>query len=339
MRNIGWLAVAALVAACDDSAPAGPTGEDTAALTVDASQGWAYVAFDGGEAVEVAVTDPSTSADWDIAFNATGVMLNGGAAGPGEVRGYCICQNEDASDAAVMAMTPSSELADFEVVTTSVPRDDEGWTTDALTLAIDEWYEYNPITHFVTEAPHNVYAVRTSSGDAFAKLAVIDLSGSTQAHAGLVTIEYAFQPEAGAAFEPTRNVVLNAAAGERVLFETGTVATTGDWDLQLDGWEMRLNGGVSGVGAAGAYLTGESFTAVTDASAAPAGAYAMDAFGGVFDAAPWYRYNLDGNHQIWPTYEVYLVDTGDEVYKVQLTGYYSTTGAPRHITFRYELLD
>ena len=32
-----------------------------------------------------------------MGFFATGVMLNGGAAGPGDVEGYCLCQNADAT--------------------------------------------------------------------------------------------------------------------------------------------------------------------------------------------------------------------------------------------------
>jgi hypothetical protein len=64
--------------------------------------------------------------------------------------------------------------------------------------------------------------------------------------------------------------------------------------------------------------------------------YRGDAFGGVFDEHRWYRYNLTGtDHQIWPTYDVYLIRRGTEVYKVQLVSYYDATGDSRHITFRY----
>ena len=59
----------------------------------------------------------------------------------------------------------------------------------------------------------------------------------------------------------------------------------------------------------------------------------------MFGAHAWYRYNLQDDHQIYPTYEVYLISTDDGIYKVQLTGYYSPTGDPRQISFRYEKLD
>lgn len=60
----------------------------------------------------------------------------------------------------------------------------------------------------------------------------------------------------------------------------------------------------------------------------------------LFNEKRWYRYNLTGNdHQIWPTFDVYLVRRGSEVYKVQLIGYYNAEGDPRFVTFRYVRLE
>ena len=332
------MAAAALLSACDDAETTAPNPE-AGTLTVDASQGWAYVAFDGGEATAVSVAEPSTSAEWDMAFNATRVMLNGGAAGPGDVMGYCLCQNAGATNTAVMAMTPASELSDFELVTNPEPPQDASWTLESFVAALDGWYSYNPTSHVVSAAAHNVFALRAASGDAFAKLRVLDIADATQSNAGRVTIEYAYQPGAGEAFLATDTVELDASVGERLDLATGTVSTSGDWDLELEGWDIRLNGGVSGTGSAGAYLTEHSFDEITDAGAAPAGAFAVDSYAGIFGDHPWYRYNLDGHHTVFPTYDVYLIDAGDAVYKVQLIGYYSTSGEPRRITFRYEQLD
>ena len=176
--------------ACDDG-PTDPVVPDPGAtLTVDASDEVAWALVDlGSPATVVQSADPATSTAWDLGFQRTGVMLNGGEAGPAGMVAHCLCQNEEATDAEVMAMTAASELADFEAV---------------------------------TEAQI---------------------------------------PAAGAAW--------SAAA---------------------------------------------------------------------FDESRWYRYNLQGNHQVWPTYQVYLVKRGDEVYKVQLTGYYGADGTPRQISFRYARL-
>ena len=77
----------------------------------------------------------------------------------------------------------------------------------------------------------------------------------------------------------------------------------------------------------------------TYAGFVPAQAYSRDAFTGVFTAQPWYRYNLTGtDHQIWPTFQVYLVRRADALFKVQLTSYYGPSGETRRITIRYQRL-
>ena len=90
------------------------------------------------------------------AFFATNATLNGGEAGPGGVTGFCVCQNAQATDAEVLAMTPESELADFEAVT-SVPAG-AMFSPDALTPAMIGW-----VTQFNADAaanPERVFLVR-----------------------------------------------------------------------------------------------------------------------------------------------------------------------------------
>lgn len=337
-------ALLASLAACDSSDPVGPDDTGGAAydsLTVDASADWAFVGQDGEGLGSASVADPTSSEDWMIGFFATSVMLNGGAAGPAGIVGHCLCGNAGATDAEVMAMSAESELAGFEAVTAAdVPAGEDAWESDALAPAIDGWYSYDFATHTVSAAPENVWKVRTASGEAYAKFHVTDIVGATQQHAGAVTFEYALQVSAGAAFEPTTTATVDVAAGPvHFDLETGAeVAADADWDLLFEGYDVRVNGGVSGEASAGASLSGESFADVTDASDLMAGHYAGDAYGGVFDAHPWYRYNLDGGHQIWPVFNVYLVRVGEEVFKVQIVGYYGPTGESRHITFRYQRL-
>lgn len=171
------LALVLAAGACEDD-PTGPTVTPTRELTVFAS-----------DSAYVALGDPSTPASastpWDVGFWRTAVFLQGSGT---PVMAVCVCQNAGASDEQIMAMTPASELAEFEAV------------------------------------------------------AAADV------------------PAGGA-----------------------------------PAW---------------------SATAISD--------------------SPWYKYNLTGqDRQIWPTYEVYLVRKGSEVYKLQLTGYYDGAGEPRHVTFRY----
>ena len=321
--------------------PVTPPAPVIATLTLDAANDWAFADFDGEVAMSVSVSSPATSDVWDLGLYATSVMLNGGDAGPGSVLGHCICQNGEISDAEILELDAEQELAAFEAVTAvNIPSAEDAWTSDSLQPAITDWYSYDVTTHTLSAVSERVWYVRTASGDAFAKLHVVDIANPTRTHAGEVTFEFALQRSAGAEFEAVQTVVVDASTGDQYVdLETGSVGTESDgWDLWLTGFDIRVNGGVSGDGRAGAVLTDEDFGAIADASGAPASVYAADKFGGVFAEHRWYRYNLQGNHQIWPTFDVFLIRSGDDTYKVQLTSYYGPTGDSRQITFRYELL-
>ncbi|MGH7464252.1 MAG: HmuY family protein, partial [Longimicrobiales bacterium] len=195
-------------------------------------------------------------------------------------------------------------------------------------------------THQVSAVPTKAWKIRgAGSSPEYTKLHVTQIADATQAGAR-VTIEYAVQPAAGAAMGVVRSIVLDGRTAPVYFdFASGAVSDASNWDIMLDGYAIRINAGVSGSGGAGAVLAGESFEAMTDASDAPAQIYRGDAFGGVFTSHAWYRYNLDGNHTIFPTYDVFLIRSGAAIYKVQITGYYSTTGESRRITFRYARID
>lgn len=341
-RAAGCVALSSLAVACSDSDPAVPTepeGPGYDSLTVNAAAGWTYVTL-GDPAQLVTPGDPATSSSWDLGLYATSVSLNGGAAGPGEVLGYCLCQNGPAGDEAVKTMTAESELSSFTSVTTADIPADSLWMSDDLSAAIQDWYAYDPQTHQIAPS-EKVWVMRMASGSAFAKMHVTGIAGGSQAAPGTVTVEWALQPAAGAPFEATQSLDVDLSPGAvYVDLDAGTTveSTSPDWDLWFEGWDIRVNGGVSGSGQAGALTTSEAFEEVGDASEPPPSLFRGDAFGGVFASSPWYRYNLDGQHQIWPTFDVYLVKRGSTVYKVQLVSYYGEAGDSRQITFRYSPL-
>jgi hypothetical protein len=337
LRGSAVFLLALTLSACGDEAPTGPAEESFQTLTVDAAADWTFVDL-AATAREVQVTDPGSSAAWDIALYSTGVMLNGGAAGPAGVQGYCLCQNDNATDAQVIAMTAESQLAAFEAVTAAhIPTEEDAWLDDELAPAIDGWWSYDLSTHTVTPVSDHVWVVRAAEGGQWAKLRVTGIANGTQHSAGDVTLEFATQPGPGQPYGATRALTVAVAdAPVYVDLIDGVVSDEAEWDIRLEGYHIRVNGGVSGAGEAAAVLAGTSFDAAPDAGGIPSGAFSSDRFGGVFEGKPWYRYNLEGNHQIWPTYNVYLIRSGSEVYKVQLTSYYrASDGTARHVSFRY----
>ena len=331
-RVLALAALAALAAACsDDTLAPPPPVEGT--LTVDAADGWAFVDLDEGTTVSPTPSAGESDA-WDIAFSVTNVMLNGGEAGPAGVVGHCICQNADATNEQVLAMTAASELADFESVT-AVPAGAE-WVEEALTPAFAGWYTGSG-TSAVAD-PSKVFLVRLADGTSYAKLHVVEIEDPSAATPGAVTLEYAIQETGESAFGPTLTHIVAPN-------ETGTIWIDLDpedgvpigegWDFRIEQWDVRLNGGLSGSGEAGVLTSTTAFDEITTAYV-PNVAYKTDAYAGVFGAKRWYRYNLQGDHRVSPTFDVYLLKRGESVYKIQLLNYYGDTGDPRQITFRYE---
>ena len=340
MRLVLPLLLAVAVVACeDDTTNPNPQGPTYNTLQVDARTAFIYVNL--GTNSVVAVANPLTSTDWDMGFFGTRVAVNGGAAGPATVEGHCICQNDGATDPQILAMTPAGEEADFTAVTAAqIPTAASAWATDALDPAIEAWWSYNPTTHDVAAVPGTTFAMKLR-GTAYAKLHVTNIVNEATAHAGDVTLEFAVQPTAPDPFGTPTTLTVNLASGPvYVDLVDGALGSASDWDIQLTGYDILVNGGISGTGGVAALPTTQDFATITTVSNIPSAAYSsgVDAYGGVFTATPWYKYNLDGNNLISPTFNVYLIRRGTQVWKVQIISYYSTAGTARFITFRSELL-
>lgn len=326
------VAVAALLTtACTDDVTA-PPASVAGTFTVDASRSWVYVSL-ADSAIVTPIPSANESDAWDIAFNATNVTLNGGAAGPGGVTAACLCQNASATGEQVLAMTAETEQADFDAVG-SIPTG-ATFVSDELTPAISGWYAGNGAA--AVAAPDKAFLVRLSDSLAYAKVRVTKLEGATAGSAGKVTLEYALQPMATSALGETKTLVvdLTTAGAKSVDLNTGAVTSATDWDLRLEGFTIKVNGGVSGPGKGGAAAATGSFADITTAVTA-AQAYRTDVYAGAFADTPYYRYNIAGDHRISPSFDVYLIKRGSAAYALQVVGYYGATGQSRQITFRYK---
>ena len=332
------LALSAL-AACGTDETTAPITPTTAALTVDASQGFAYVKL-GTPAQQVTVADPAASPTWDLGVFATTISTNGGAAGPGGVTVHCLCANAGVSDAVLQTLTAASQLPAFEAVTAAQIPGDGLFQHDTLSPAIAGWFSGTPGQAQVNTT-RSWLVRRGTTTVTLAKLRVTALQNATTQNAGVVSFEFATQASPGAAFGAVVQATADVRSGPVYYDLTNRTVTTatGTWDLRFSAWEIRTNGGVSGSGSVMAVPDNSTPFAQIDAAyaaTAPAVAYKRDAYSGTFTSKPWYKYNITGtDNQIWPTFNVYLVKRGAEVFKVQLTSYYGTNGASRQVTIRY----
>jgi len=335
-RSLPAVAIAALSACATDDVVAPIQLQDEGSMTVVATSSWQFVSL--ADSTQVTPTpSANASAGWDIAFYGTNVTLNGGDAGPGGVTAACLCQNASATNDQVLEMTAESEFADFDTVT-AVPAG-LTFTGDALTPAIVGWFSGTGAT--ATADTAKTWLLRLNDSTSYAAIRVKAIAAPTATHAGSVTLEYRLQASADAALGAAQEITVDAGAvgGTRVDLNSG--ATTTDdaaWDVQVQGFTIRVNGGISGSGKGGAATTATAFadltTAVTNASA-----YRIDVYAGVFGTQRYYRYNILGDHRISPTFDVYFLRRGADTYKLQVIGYYSETGTARHITFRWAKLN
>lgn len=338
-----------MAAACsNDGGPTEPASQFTT-IQLNVAAAPVYLSL-GSTATISAVNDPATSSAWDLGFTATPtVSVNGGASGPAGVKAYCLCANRNLSLDQVKALAPTAGADAFGAATAASIPADLSFQLDAATQAISGWYDYNASTHVVS-ANSTVWALRlASTAGAYAKFHVRAIPSPGQSNAGAVTLEWATQANGSGTLGADKTLTVDLSANAKVYVNLSTGSTTtaaGTWDVALQGYTIYVNGGASGTGGAAAIQIAPSpyanYAAITanmpiGATGIPTSVFVADGAGGAFLADEPYRY--DGTlHQVYPTYDVYLVKRGTAVYKVQVIGYYAASATFGTITVRYAKL-
>lgn len=148
-----------------------------------------YTFFSLRDNQQVPVSD-SASADWDIAFRGTDVLVNGGTSGPG-------------NGAAQVLDGIFEDLAEAP---------EAGWAVDgaqgpAVPLGSGNgWYNYNPATMIVSPIPGRILLLRTADG-LYAKMRIVSYyrgapdPPTAQSEARYFTLEYVLQPDGTRRFQ------------------------------------------------------------------------------------------------------------------------------------------
>lgn len=179
------LPAAFIMGACGRGEIAAPVSISVDQLTVDASSAWSYVDLSTGATVPE--TSASTSMRWDIGFNATNVVLNGGANGPAGVTAHCLCQNAAATNGEILAMTPESQADAFTRITAaSIPSAGAAWSSEAF--AANKWFRYDILGDHRISPTFDMYLVRR--GSRVYKLQLIDYYGPA-GESRRITLRYA----------------------------------------------------------------------------------------------------------------------------------------------------
>lgn len=319
----------------DDGSTTGPITHDSTATTswdeagghwvseVDGSDydSYAYFSFAIKDTVTIGTGKPLASV-WDIAFRRDAVKLNGGSSttNGGDVQGADL------------------GFVDFGSVTIADTAGVE-WVDDAIDYFIDQWYTYNPQTHSLA-ANQYVYSMVDAGGENYLKFRVDSMPNAGQPPAmGDVYITYYYQDTTGV-------MNLTGATQEGVIdvgdstgyfdFSAGTqvypadASSSLDWDIGFSVYNCFQNSGPFGNGACAAFLAWGELGDPTDIDgfiAQPGGApLFQDVPSSAFSG--WYNYNGQ-THTLTSKSHVYLIKTGDVVYKVRVESYYKNmSGVP-----------
>lgn len=145
---------------------------------------------------------------------------------------------------------------------------------------------------------------------------------------------------------------VSLAAGAAIPQTDATTSLT--WDIGFNATNVSLNGGTTGIAGVTAYCLCQNAAATNEQILAMTPANQLAAFDAVtaasipagttgwssdlFVTAKWYKYNILGDNRISPTFDVFLVQRGTTVYKVQIINYYGPANESRRITTRYAKL-
>ena len=146
----------------------------------------------------------SSSTSWDIGFQGTSIIFNGGASGPGQ-GGAAIIEEPFVS----VLEAPSDD--EFRTDGTSICTTSTGETGAPLAICAGSdngWYNYNPATNLVTPIAGRTIIVRTADGR-FAKVRILSYYQGNPAIADVTpqtpsryySIEYVFQEDGSRSLE------------------------------------------------------------------------------------------------------------------------------------------
>ncbi|HWA14986.1 MAG TPA: HmuY family protein, partial [Gemmatimonadales bacterium] len=211
------LLLPALACESDSSGPKGPDAPGVVEL--DASSNTAFTFFRLSDGAVVAVTDPTSSTEWDLAVRRFAVKLNGGVAGPKGVVAFNMRNNQDATDQQVLGFTPENQLAAFEAVSPADIPDDADFEEEGLGPDVSTWFRFDPVSGGLVANPAAAWKLRRSGGSTYGVIRVKRLVASATA-LDSVTFEYRLQ--GGAALGAASEITIPTTGSNAVNLGNGT---------------------------------------------------------------------------------------------------------------------
>lgn len=346
--------VALIGCADDDDNPVNVTPEATDSIWSDSNGGYyaminaasytnhRYLNLTSREIVDITDGQANTNNNWHLGFKRYDAKTNGGVSGGLGVMGV------DLADIG------NPDSTNFDNVTSLPTVADSLWESDKLSLAMEGWYSYNPVTHQLAPSG-KVFALFTTEGK-YAKFRVDSLKNpGMPPNMGSIGIRYVLSATAGSAdvSGASNYVEIDGTSGSVYFsFATGGQVAIADprnsnaWDIHFSAYDVELNGGASGNGGTGVYLgddLNQDFDALTIVPTG--GGYFSDAMLSVFgslniEGTAWFNYVPP--HEIVSKGHVYLLKIdANTVFKLKVDNYYRVVEGqvePAWITMHFKEL-
>jgi hypothetical protein len=305
----------------------------SAPLNASSNDTLVYFSFNTGLLV-------SRTADWDLALRRYEVRLNSPAnGGTKNVLGFTLANNQNATNAEVLAFTRTSTLAAFDALRDAQVPVDSLFTTDRLAE--------NPQGHIVLGGvpianAAQFWKVRLANGQFAVVRSTVIAFNQARATDSLVLES---RVQTGTTLGPVQRLVVAPAGVTRAIsLATNSVVTPSgcNWDIQFNPDPRQLAMTVNTACNVGTFpgTASPTFAAVTSASDAPQyAAYLSQLVGpipnSILDTKAPFRYDLTNQQRLHPAFNIYLAKVGARVWKFQLVDYYSNTGVAGYPTIRY----
>ena len=335
------LALPFVLAACDESeaSPTDPTGGGTLALNelvttaplnAGAADTLVYFSFESRALV-------ARTAAWDVALRRYEVRVNGGVTGTGGVTGYSVGNNKTATPAQVLTFTNQNTQAAFDSIRDAQIPADSFFKADRLILNANAFLTVGGGAPTANAAAY--WKVRRANGT-FALVRVTAIAFTGRA---LSSITFESRTQTGGTLGAVQTfTVSTGGAPLSIDLGTGSAVTANgcNWDLLLSPTIYQI--GVNAACNAGTYpgLAAPGFAGTASASDAPEYATYLSVLTGpipnsIEDISGPFRYNLNGDQRLSPSFNTYLIRNGSRTYKMQVVGYYGTSGTGGFPTLRY----
>lgn len=335
-----------VLAACESEAnPTGPnTGTPEAPLNQIVTVGpinasstdtLVYFSFASGTTV------PRT-ADWDLAFRRFELRLSSPAIGGSANRtvlGVGLDNNKNATNDQVLAFTPANTRDAFDAVRADQIPADSVFVAERLSENRQGLFTFGGIP---TANAANYWKLRLADGS-FALMRATRIRFTPQFQVDTLYLETRLQT--GSTVGAAQTLALTPQSQVRSInVRTNSVVTPNgcNWDFSFNPAANQLAITLNTACNVGSYPgpASPTFANATTANDAPQYAEFLSQLVGpipnsVFDTSAPFRYNLAGNDRLHASFNTYLVKTGERVYKLQVTDYYSDIGAAGFPTIRY----